>query len=464
MIGLGLNVISSVFFLVLLSAAIYAQPTAPELLDPKLKILNKTVEQLPTSASVVISNKRKNSKYGLVSPYVLLISIDGFRWDYVDLHQPKFLSQFARQSASLSSLRPSYPSKTYPNHISIVTGLYPQNHGIVANHFIDRETKPPMVYGLADRNSVEEGRFYKGISIWGLAEQAGIKTASYYWPGSETNNANYQPSYYLYYQHNRPHRERIDTVEEWFTLPELDRPHFVSLYFHEVDSAGHHYGPGSKQVKAAIDKVDASIQTIVEKLEHLDIELNIIIVSDHGMADIVSSKTIELPKLDGFSSFGQGPLVQYYIGEHPESSKTTEQGGRRQHVDYALTQLNQAATHFSCSRPKHTDKMLNIQKATRLGDIVCLADRGWSLYSTKPRAGGLKQPNHVSPGNHGWSQFQGRDMHGIFYARGPLFKSNVQIPTVNNVDIYPLIAQLYGLSFSHPIDGQLDTISPLLAP
>ena len=410
------------------------------------------VSQSLLAQQVVVNSDRVNSERGLASPYVLLISIDGFRWDYIAQHKPEFLSKFAAQSASLRSLRPSYPTKTYPNHISIVTGLYPQNHGIVANQFIDRDIK--KIYQLSDRGTVEDGRYYQGLSIWGLAEQAGIKTASYYWPGSESDNKNYQPSYFLYYQHNRPHQERIGTVLSWFNLPAKQRPHFVSLYFHEVDSAGHHYGPGSKQVTEAINKVDRSIETIVKELEKLGLDMNVIIVSDHGMAELKAHQSIVLPHIPGFKTYGNGPQLQFYL----QQSTSTEL------ITPAISTLNKAARHYSCSTPANTEKKLNINKAKRLGDIVCLADRGWSLFSAQDQAekGGLEAAPEASPGNHGWSQFDSNDMHGIFYANGPLFKTAYQINSLNNVDIYPLLARLLKLRIKHPIDGNIRPIASLL--
>lgn len=387
------------------------------------------------------SNNKVNSQKARKLPYVLLISLDGFRWDYVKKYNPKFLTGFSKRSASLKSLMPSYPTKTFPNHLSIVTGSYPQNHGIIANHFYAPDLK--KTYSLGDRDAVKNSDFYKSLPIWGLAEKNGIKTATYFWPGSETSILNERPSYYLDYNHSTPHQERIDTVVSWFEMKDENRPHFATLYFHDVDSAGHRYGPDSDEVKAAIDKVDKSLEQLHKRLLDLKLDLNIIIVSDHGMAQLDSEKYESLSKeiLKGFRVLGSGPIVHIYKQENSPSIKLT------------LSALNKKAVNYKCYQYKDTPKKFNIYKNQRVGDITCLAKRGWSIGH------GI---NRVPKGSHGWSQFDSKDMHGIFYANGPAFKNSVEIKTLSNIDIYPLLAQILKIKIPHKIDGDIKEIKQLL--
>ncbi|WP_158972755.1 ectonucleotide pyrophosphatase/phosphodiesterase [Paraglaciecola sp. L3A3] len=387
----------------------------------------------------------KNSLSSKDIPYVLLISIDGYRWDYTEKYSPSFIAKFKKQGASLKSLRPSFPTTTFPNHLSIATGRYPMNHGIVSNKFYNPELK--RSYSIRDAESVADSEFYHSLPIWGLAEKQGVKTAPYFWPGSASHIQGVKPSYNIEYEHKASHETRIKTVEDWFKLPEEVRPHLVTLYFHDVDGAGHGHGPNSDKVQKAIEKVDHSIEKLVNNLEKLKLPINIIITSDHGMAELKPEKietilkTTEQEKL--FADFmiqGNGYLVSFR---------------KRKDIDAtaSVALLNSAASHFKCYTPSTTPKELHYRNNPSIGDIVCLADRGWSISAKVPR---------VSKGSHGWSQYDGMDMHGIFYALGPNFKENLQIETQENVNIYPLIANILGLKIEHEIDGKLENMQALL--
>jgi len=393
-------------------------------------------------------NIQPNSDSAKKSPYVLLISIDGYRWDYTKKYKPKFLSQFKQQGASLKSLRPSYPTKTFPNHLSIVTGRYPMNHGIVANGFYAPDLKKS--YSLRNREAVENEDFYLSLPIWGLAERQGMRTATYFWPGSEAPIQNERPSYFLKYNHGTPHSDRIETVLNWFKIEEENRPHLVTLYFHDVDSAGHNFGPDSKEVKEAIDKVDSSIQKVVTNIRKLGLPINIVIVSDHGMAKLEEDKfeliakdkeTKEVLK-SHFIVKGKGPIIQIYNKE--ESTVN---------IRKTLKRLNKNAENYKCYLGNKTPRKLKFRSHPRVGDIACIANRGWSIGVDAIR---------VPKGNHGWSQYDGNDMHAIFYAQGPQFKKSYQLGTRDNIHIYPLLAKVLGLKVDVKIDGKLSKMKKLL--
>lgn len=398
-----------------------------------------------TKNDYITSNTKENTKHN--APYVLLISIDGYRWDYNELHGPKFLHEFEKNGASVKSLEPSFPTKTFPNHLSIVTGRYPMNHGIIGNRFFAPDLEKS--YSLRDSSAVTNPLFYTAKPFWVLAEEQGLKTGTYFWPGSEANVDGTYPSYYLKYNHGTVHAKRINTVVEWFSLPEEKRPHFVTLYFHDVDSAGHKYGPRAAETKQAVQKVDKSISTLMKKLDKLNLPLNVIIVSDHGMASI-SKENVELigtsknskKLLENFKSDGRGPLVHFY-----RKSKDFK------FITKTMNSINKDAKNFKCYKKNKTPRELNFRKNVRIGDFVCLANKGWSI-STKNSS--------VPKGNHGWSQFDGKDMHSILFAQGPNFKSSYKHKKIRNIDIYPMMAKILDLKIGHKIDGKLSKSKGLL--
>ncbi|MBY0244594.1 MAG: ectonucleotide pyrophosphatase/phosphodiesterase, partial [Sphingobacteriaceae bacterium] len=191
-----------------------------------------------------VSNANQTSQS--YKPYVIMISFDGFRHDYLNRGITPNFDLIRNSGAQASSLRPSFPSKTFPNHLSLITGMYPQNHGIINNNINNPYTKKS--YSLMDTIAVREPEWYQGEAFWETAKRNGILTASYFWPGSELTDENRRPTYFEKYDHHRPSEKVITGVKKWLALPEEERPHFITMYFHEVDDAGHKYGPDSKEV------------------------------------------------------------------------------------------------------------------------------------------------------------------------------------------------------------------------
>lgn len=394
-----------------------------------------------------------NSEEALKAPYVLMISIDGYRHDYNRLHKPNFLRKFEKKSTKVKSLQATFPTKTFPNHYSIVTGMYPGNHQIVANYFYAPDLKAS--YSLKDKKSVRDARFYGGIPLWNLAVQNGMVSATYYWPGSEAPINGYRPTYWEKYDHHKPHLDRINKVIDWFKLPASKRPHFVTLYFSDVDSAGHKYGPTARETKAAVHKVDKTIETLVNELEKLSLPLNIVIVSDHGMTEMskkraiyfkdIFTSTSDKSLLNQFKNIGYGPLVHfYYQGKASDKEKATRE---------LVKVMNRNAKKHKAFLRKNLPKKFFFTYSVRAGDVVAIADMGWSLGPEGHWIGG---------GKHGFDNFDGKDMHGIFYAVGPNFKSNYRLPTMSNVHIYPALAEILNLPVQHKIDGDLKKIKKAL--
>ena len=387
---------------------------------------------LNSYASYLKGSIIENSEKSMNAPYVLLISIDGYRWDYTKKFKPNFLSKIKKNKATVKSLIPSYPTKTYPNHYTIVTGLTPEDHGIVANSFYD--PKSAKSYSLKDRKAVEDGYFYGGIPLWNLAVMNQMNSATLFWPGSEAEINGLRPSYYLKYEHNMPHEKRLQYIYNWLKLPQKNRPHFLTLYFSDVDSAGHKYGTNSIELKNAIDKVDRSIQKLVTEIEKINLPMNIIITSDHGMTDLSSFKNINIvssarikQQLSMMKVVGSGPIIHIY--------------GLNQKVDFEkLTDELNESLKQNCFHKKMFPNRYFASYNSRLGDIVCIAESGNSIFYN------LK---YTPLGGHGWPQFEGKDMHGIFYAFGPSFKENIEIDSVRNTEIYHLISRVLSLKNNH---------------
>ncbi len=377
---------------------------------------------------------------------VLLISLDGYRYDYTKKYQPKFLSKFSNEGTQLKSLIPSYPTKTFPNHLSIATGRYPMNHGIVANHFYAPDLE--QSYSLKDRKAVRNKNFYLSPTIWVAAEEQGLKTATLFWPGSEADISGIRPSYWYDYIHSMPHQDRVDQVLEWLKLPPKERPYFMTLYFPDVDSAGHHHGTESSKVKEAIAKVDATLEKFITQATKLAPNLNIIIVSDHGMKNVDEKKKEIILKNDDlmqlkedYRVYGAGPITQFYLK------------AKGRNVEKDIVALNAKAENFKCYNKDNTPEKLNFRNNVRVGSIACIANSGWWIAATDfsyPKA------------THGWDQFSDMDMHGIFYAQGPDFKKNYIAESKENIHIFPLILRVLGLDNHYQIDGKIEAIQDVI--
>lgn len=400
------------------------------------------------------SNLDQNQVVHQDKPIVLLISIDGYRHDYNKMYEPPFLSRFQSEGASARGLRPVYPTNTFPNHYSIVTGLYPDKHGLIANSFyapdLERE------YSLKDPTAVTDGRFYSGTPLWSLSRQQGMVSATYFWPGSEAKIAGVFPSYYRQYNHSTPHDERIKTVLSWLKLPAQNRPHFVTLYFSDVDSAGHAHGPESDQVKEAVLKTDRSIEYLMQEIQQLKLPVITVIVSDHGMKALsfdrveylddalLNDKERNAFKL--FDTHGMGPfLFHYFKGEASQKKQAMNT------VLKALARGKNYKTYQRGKLPAH----LNFNQNERMGEMVTIASPGYTV--------GVKGKLRVIAGGHGFDPSLSDDMDGIFWVQGPGIKKGAQLPVMENIHVYPFIAHLLGLEYdSKSIDGVLSKTRDIL--
>ena len=237
----------------------------------------KTIQITILLSLFLVSCKKENS----TSPHVLLISIDGFRHDYAERYQATNLLEIASEGTQASSLIPCFPSKTFPNHYSIVTGMYPENHGIVDNYFYDPNLDDYFLANESDK--VQNGDWYGGNPIWSLANQQGLKSATYFWIGSEAKINGSRPTYYKKYNPAVSGQEITTQILQWLQMPDNERPQLVAVYFSLVDVAGHDVSIDSPELKKAVLEIDNLIGELRNEIHKIDIPINLLLVSDHGM-------------------------------------------------------------------------------------------------------------------------------------------------------------------------------------
>ncbi len=357
-------------------------------------------------------------------PYVVLLSLDGFRWDFPARHPTPHLDAIHAGGVKAVSLIPCFPTKTFPNHYSILTGLYPDHHGIVANRFVDPNTGKTFALSNAEKTNPA---YYGGTPFWVAAEEQGIKTASYNWPGSETLIQDRQPSIWKQYEETVPLQQRIDTVIHWLQLPPAERPRFISVYFEQPDKTLHSVGPDAEEAGDIIRRTDSLVGLLHSKLKSLPFadSINLLVVSDHGMTSLSADRNVTL------SDFIPAHWLAYPATGSPVLFLKAAPG----YYDSIATQLKKIP-HAKGWPSGKMPKKLRFGKNERSLDFTLVADKGWTI---------ITHPNQKPElGNHGYDNTI-KDMHGIFYATGPAFRKNYTGKTFRNIDIYELLAYLYGI-------------------
>lgn len=374
-------------------------------------------------------------------PYVVMLSMDGFRWDYTDKVPTPNFDKIAKMGVKAKSLKPSFPTKTFPNHYSIATGLVPDHHGIVLNSFYDPETGKH--FSIGDRDAVQDGSFYGGEPIWVTAEKQGMISGSYFWVGSEAKIDGYYPTYWKKYDHHFPYAQRIDSVIAWLQKPEKIRPHLVLWYLDEPDHSGHEYGPDSPEIENMVMKLDSTLGVFMKKLSALPYasEINVIVTSDHGMESISDDRKVIL------NAYLNPDWIEHIEGMNPNFNVGVKAGYEAKVLD-TLQQVKGITTWKADAVPAR----LKYGSNPRCLDIVVVADSSWSVV--------LNADKPVVRGAHGYDNAN-KDMHAIFYAYGPAFKSGYVAATFDNVDIYPLICEILGLKPA-PVDGKLMHVEGML--
>jgi predicted AlkP superfamily pyrophosphatase or phosphodiesterase len=365
---------------------------------------------------------------------VILVSIDGFRWDYLDRYQAPNLARLAAQGVRSEGLIPQFPSKTFPNHYTIVTGLRLANHGIISNNM--RASDIPGEFGLSNREVLADPRWWSGEPIWNTAEKQGRIAAAMFWPGSETAIGGRQATFWTPFDDSLPHADRVNQVLSWLKLPDGKRPSFLTLYYSEVDNAGHDYGPDSEQVGNAIRSVDRSLGELVAGVNMLGLadRVHYVVVSDHGMAALSRDRMIVL---DDYIDVATMDIVDWapVLGLSPKNGN----------IEQLYAALKDKHPHLAVYRKNEIPAVYGIAGHPRLPAVVGIADEGWYITSKREVERWGQGDRRPPAGTHGYDA-RVRSMHGLFVATGPRIKSGVVVKPFENIHVYDFLCALMGLT------------------
>ena len=370
--------------------------------------------------------------------YVILVSFDGFRYDYADRVETYYFDYVEKWGVKAQSLKPVFPSFTFPNHYAIATGCYSNKHKIIGNEFTTEQGR----YSYKDKNSVQDAKWYGAEPIWVTAEKNNIITATYFWVGSEAKIGGYYPTYYKEYESGINPYDKVDQAINWLELPISSRPRLVCLYFNEPDHAGHVFGPNSIEVTNEIKSSDDILGYLLKSISKLDIfnKINIVIVSDHGMVDVSENRVINIDNLNlpGVLD-GKGPVVSFKVDSED---------------NFSINEFNIPNVSMVSSRNNN-----NLNYHNPLYDYLLIADEGWMMYKNNH----IEEYNGKLPvkGMHGYDSDY-MNMHAIFYAYGSRFKENYKIETFELIHIYPLLCELLGVNPNANIDGDLKILKSIL--
>jgi len=376
------------------------------------------------------------------APVTILISIDGFRPDYLDLGVTPTLSALAAGGVT-AAMRPSFPSKTFPNHWTLVTGEVPDHHGIVANTMEDT-ARPGETFTM---ESDDPFWWNAAEPIWVTAEKAGIRTATMFWPGANVGWGGTmlkdkhdavidaaRPEDWHQFNQAVTGAQRVDAVIDWLRRPAATRPAFVTLYFDTVDTAGHDYGPHTPEMTRAVAHIDAEIGWLVQGLQDLRQPANLIIVADHGMASTDSARTIAL---DAIAS-----PADYRLLEYGPYAALFAVAGHEAALERALLKPH---PHMTCWRKADIPARFRYGTNPRIPPYLCLAETGWLIQKTA-----TTKAFHA--GTHGYDN-RSPDMAALFIANGPAFLPGKRLPGFDNTDIAPLLRDVIGLPAARGLDG-----------
>lgn len=389
----------------------------------------------------------------LEKKYVLLVSFDGFRYDYPEKFNLPNFKKLKEKSSYAKGVISSFPSKTFPNHYSIITGMYPGNHGLVDNKFYSPSQQ--KIYSIPDRSVVRDASFYGGIPLWQWLQQKGMKTASYFWVGSEAPIGGVFPTYYKQFNDKIPYKDRINQVFQWFELPEEERPRFITLYFEFIDHIGHHTGTNSEELRKALNEADDLLGEIMRKVDESNLSITTIITSDHGMIDMQSDdKHIVqiggvMEKLeDKAEVINNGMHCQIYLKDKKDKEKIYKD----------LKKVFSDKPFVKVYKKEETPVKWNYRKHSNIGDLLLITDAPYYMVKNNNDFWAKKKGIW---GTHGYDPYTTPEMMAIFYVYGEGIKENNLIPSFENIHIYPFINKVLGVRSPKNIDGKTAILTPV---
>jgi predicted AlkP superfamily pyrophosphatase or phosphodiesterase len=368
---------------------------------------------------------------GGANPIVVLISFDGWRWDYIERAEVPHLRALASRGVKADGLIPSFPSKTFPNHYTLVTGLYPEHHGIVSNVIVDPGF--PERFTMASQTA-KTARWWGGEPLWNTAMLQGRRAASMFWPGSEAPIGGLRPTYWKPFDDAVLNEVRVAQVLEWLALPVDRQPAFITLYFSDVDTAGHAHGPDSAEVMQAAARLDRMLGDLIDgagKLNLMD-RLSVVAVSDHGMSQLSDRRIIYL---DDYIDLSTVDVTEW----SPNLGLTPRSGS----VDAIYAALKGKHPSLAIYKREETPDHFHYRNNQRIPPILGIADDGWRI-ATHAMAAVDWATGRTNGGAHGYDPTL-KSMHGLFVAAGPRVREGVRAPAFENIHIYNFLCALLDL-------------------
>lgn len=379
---------------------------------------------------------------------VILISIDGLRYDYLEKFQPPTLNSIARSGVRAKWMIPSFPTKTFPNHYTVATGLYPEHHGIVENNIWDFG----VTFSLGKREEVQNARWWLGEPIWVTAEKQGLRAGAFFFPGTEAPIAGRRPTFWKEYDGKIPNEERVDQILRWIDLPRAERPQIFTLYFSDVDDAGHARGPDAAETRNAVLKVDDNIRRLMDglRLRKIDKKVNVIITSDHGMAPVDQRNAVVMDVYYDAETVERilwtGEIVQIF----PKPG-----------FEDVIARNLKAIHHATCWKKNEIPERLHYRDSPRIAPIVCSADEGWFMTSRERYENQKKRADfNQTRGAHGYDN-RYQSMQAIFIAHGRAFRKGKIVEPFENIHVYELMCKILGLKPANN-DGSLKRVRGML--
>lgn len=384
---------------------------------------------------------------GSAKPVTLLVSIDGCRWDYPELHRATFLQELAAAGTRVERLIPAYPTKTFPNHYTLVTGLRPAEHGIIQNKFYDPSFE--TWFGIGSHPAAREGRWWGGEPIWNTLARQGKSAACMFWPGAEADINGRHPDEWMPYQHELPTADRIEQVVTWITAPQP--PDFVTLYFSLVDSAGHDFGPTAAETGAALREIDTALRSLRDRLvaAHRWDELTLIVTADHGMTKVDTRRVLLLDDL-----VESGTVLPHFTG-----ACTGLQVLPPHRVEDVVATINASHRPVRAYARADVPARLHFSASPRIPDVVLIPDLGWRVWTS---AEAQRRVDDPPGGDHGYDNTE-PEMAAIFLAVGPRIAAGAVLPPTDSIHVYNLLCALSGVTPA-PNSGDERLVSALLKP
>ncbi|CAJ0939706.1 unnamed protein product, partial [Mesorhabditis belari] len=361
----------------------------------------------------------KNYFFRETKPLVV-ISFDGFSKVYDQNRAVKNLEHIKKCGTTAEFVIPSYPTKTFPNHYTIATGVYPGHHGLVDNYVYDPAISDKVLDGKYNRDP----RLFQSDPIWSLYKRVtGKKTACMMWIGCN-NHPDFQPDYLEPFNFNITDAQKFDEVAEWLSKPEDERPGLTMVYIAEPDDSSHWARMNEGNLRSdALAEIDHLLGRFFNKLHDKNLMdcFNIIVLSDHGMADLYTHINLKTKLFDPKLKMITGPLARF----HFDGSSTTQADIRK------AFPCDNGTNHLLFNK-KTFPPRCHYTENPRTGDMILEAPIGTEFRG---------DDSTYRHGDHGYDYLE-PEMRTVFFARGPAFQRKAVLAPFQNVEYYNLFAEL----------------------